>query len=662
MADKNHLRAGPIVSCLLPALLVLFGVLAYYNSFSGPFIFDDVPNIAENPNIKQLWPLTTSMAAPTHSGLAGRPILSFSFALNYALSQYNVWSYHLFNLIIHILSALTLYGIIRRTLLTDRLKEKFGRYSAVLACITSAIWLVHPIQTESVTYIVQRAESLMGMFYLLTIYTAIRAMQSRHSHLWTILSVVVCTLGMVTKEVMATAPVLVLLYDRAFISRSFSSALKKRVVLYLGLAATWIVLAYVVSISTTRSETIGLSVPISPLDYFLNQFIAITQYIKLTFWPAHLCLYYSAPVIRLWNLILPPMLLIVALAVVTLWGFVKNRTWSYPLVWFFVILAPTSSFVPIADLIFEHRVYLSLAGPAVLAVTTGFLLLCRFSKSNLLSRPAAWLGFSIAAAVIIALTTRTIYRNRDYRSALSIWQSVVKAVPASYKGYNNLGNEFKKQDEIQQAIVCFQKALNIYPDYKNAHLNLGKIFKAQDRLNESSYHYRHILRKDPNHIEANFNLGVVFQLQNKLDLASDYYHRTLKLDPNHIDAQNNLGAAELSQGKLDEAVKHFNRVLKIDPNNSTAYNNLAYALVTDPNLQNQNINRAVELAEKAAELTDYNDPEVLDTLAICYSKDNRKDLAVQTAEKALESALAEDNEQLAGQIRTRLKNYKQQNP
>jgi len=658
MADKSCFRTGLLVNGLLPALLVFIGAVAYSNSFSGPFIFDDIPNIVENPNIRQLWPLTIPMSSPAISGLGGRPVLSLSFALNYAFGKYDVWDYHLVNLTIHILAALALYGIVRRTFLGERLNEKFGRYSAYLACITAAIWLVHPIQTESVTYIIQRAESLMGLFYLLTVYTAVRSMQPKHSVFWPISSVVLCALGMTTKEVMVTAPVIILFYDRTFAARSFTGALKKRWPLYLGLAAAWLVLAASMAFRTS-STTVGFSINTKPFDYAMNQFVAVAKYIKLSFWPARLCLYYSAPIIRLWNLILPSMFMILIIASVALWGFVKNCTWSYPLVWFFTILAPSSSFVPIADLIFEHRVYLSLAGLVVLVVAIGFLSLRFLSKRANLTRTTGTLGLSIAAAVIIALTTRTIYHNSDYHSGLSIWQSVVEAAPNSYKGYSNLGGEFQKLGKNEQAIDCYLKTLSINPYHTNAHHNLGSVFKAQGRLDESAYHYRQVLLKEPNNIEDNFNLGAVLQLQNKLIQAIDCYHRTLRLDPNHISANNNLGAILVSQGKPDEAINHFDTVLKIDPNNSKAYNNLAYALVSDPHPQKQEIVKAVELAQKAAELTDYNDPEVLDTLADCYSKDNKTDLAVKTAEKALELAVAADNNQLADQLRNRLKSYEQ---
>jgi len=593
--------------------------------------------------------------------LGGRPILSLSFALNYAFGKYNVWGYHLVNLAIHILAALALYGIVRRTLLTGRLKEKFAPHSTAIAWITAAIWLVHPIQTESVTYIVQRAESLMGLFYLLTVYSAIRAMQPEYSRLWLILSVVFCALGMATKEVMVTAPLMVLLYDRAFMATAFTAAVKKRWPLYLGLAATWIVLAVVMT-SAPRSDTVGFSVDIKPFDYAMNQCLSLVQYLKLCLWPRPLCLYYCWPVIRVWGLILPSLLMIAVMVAVTLWGFVRNLAWSYPLVWFFTILAPTSSFVPIADIIFEHRVYLSLAGLVIIAVTLGWLLLELITKQINLGKTKSWLGLGIATAAIVAMTTGTIYRNRDYQNGLSIWQSVVKAAPSSYKGHYNLGNQFKKQGEIDEAIKCYLKALKIKPDYVNGHLGLGNILKSQGRFKEAADHYRQILLKDPNHTEANFNLGVTSHLQGRLDRAVDYYRRAIELKPDYVGVHSNLGAALLSQGNFDEAVSHFNSALKIDPNNAGANNNLAYAIISRPNIDKNDITRAVELARRAAELTDYNNPEILETLADCYSKDGKADLAVQTAEKALELALPADNKQLIERIRSRLQLYKKQIP
>ena len=155
------------VVCLLAA-----GFVAYHNSFSGVFLFDDHPSILQNPHVRHLWPLTgTPFNAPSYGGMAGRPVAIFTLALNYAWGGFHVWGYHLANLLIHLLAALTLFGLVRRTLLGKRLLTHYGHVATGLALTMALLWTVHPLQTESVTYIIQRSESLTGLFYLLTLLT-----------------------------------------------------------------------------------------------------------------------------------------------------------------------------------------------------------------------------------------------------------------------------------------------------------------------------------------------------------------------------------------------------------------------------------------------------------------------------------------------------------
>ena len=241
----SHKRAAGagIPSILVPlacsALIVLAALLAYSNSYTGLFVFDDEPAIVENPHIKQLWPLTAAMRAPAETTVSGRPIVSLSLALNYALapdaardtletpragvpaSDYdrlyaNLWGYHAFNLAIHVAAALTLFGVVRRTLSTERLRARFGEHATALALVVALIWTVHPLLTSAVTYVIQRAESLMGLFYLLTLYCAIRAAEGKQTRAWTAAAVVACALGMLTKESMVTAPLVVVLWDWLF--------------------------------------------------------------------------------------------------------------------------------------------------------------------------------------------------------------------------------------------------------------------------------------------------------------------------------------------------------------------------------------------------------------------------------------------------------------
>ncbi len=164
----------------MPLLVAVAGLLAYHNSFTNPFVFDDEPSIQENPTIHHLWPIWPALSPP-HSGGAtveGRPVINLSVAINYALGGLDVRGYHVLNLTIHILAGLTLLGIVRRTLLKRRLRERFGAVANELALATALLWTVHPLQTESVTYVIQRAESIMGLFYLLTLYCFIRGVES----------------------------------------------------------------------------------------------------------------------------------------------------------------------------------------------------------------------------------------------------------------------------------------------------------------------------------------------------------------------------------------------------------------------------------------------------------------------------------------------------
>src|SRR5271170_6837638 len=216
-------RGTPLV------LAMLCGIVAFSDSFRGPFIFDDIDAILNNPHVNRALS-DSGRAMPTT--LSGRPVLWFSFAADYAIGGLRVEVYHITNLLIHLSCGAVLFGIVRRNLSSSRVwGHRFEKSAHWLAGAVTAVWLVHPLNTEAVTYTVQRAESLTGMFYLLVIYCLIRD--------WKLAAVAACALGMGTKEVMATAPLMALIYDRTFISGSFASALKARAALYLALAATW---------------------------------------------------------------------------------------------------------------------------------------------------------------------------------------------------------------------------------------------------------------------------------------------------------------------------------------------------------------------------------------------------------------------------------------
>jgi len=571
----GNLSIRPVLRFGLVTALAIVGAVVYSNSFKGPFIFDDKQSVVENPYIVHLRPLSNVMLAPPLSTVAGRPIASLSLALNYAVSGYEVWSYHLFNLLVHILAGLTLYGIIRRTLMCERLRERFGKHSAVLAWIAAAIWVVHPIQTESVTYVVQRTESLMGLFYLLTLYSAIRAMEAGGGLLWPAVSVVCCGLGMGTKEAMVTVPAIVLLYDRAFFAGSFIAALRRRWGLYVGIAAMWVILAALLWSGPRQEQSSGFTIAAS-LGYAANQGIVILRYLRLSVWPRGLCLDYSWPTVKDWGRLALPVLFVLAMLAVTVGGLVRNRAWSYPAAWFFGTLAVTSSFVPVKDLIFEHRMYLPLAGLAVLAVAGGYVLFER--------RSARKLGVILAAAVICVLGLATFRRNDDYRSAASIWQSVLNIEPDNARAYNGLGTAYGEISDWPKAVEAFKEALRILPDYADAYNNLGVAYDKLGHLEEAVEAYNRAISINSEYSDAYYNLGRTLAMAGRYSEAIPQLYKALSLKPADADAHNYLATALQSEGRLEDAITHYHLALQFKPDYAEAYNNLGGVLLTQGKL------------------------------------------------------------------------------
>ncbi len=409
---------------LATGLIVLAAVAVFSDSFAGPFVFDDVIYIEPNPAIRTLWPPWAPMVD------TNRPVGLWSFAVNYAVGGLNVWGYHATNLVIHTAAALVLFGIIRRILSRGRLAARFGSAASGLALATALLWLVHPLQTESVTYIYQRYESQMGLLFLLTLYGFIRGADSPsyQAALWYIGSVACCLLAVATKEVAVVAPLLILWYDRAFVAASWREIVRRRWAFYAGLAGTWVVLAAIMLSHGSKYPAAGVLVVenVSPLQYALSQPGVIAHYLRLCFWPTGLCLDYGWPVADTAAKIIPPLLLIVALLAITVWSIFRWPEWSFVGAWFFLILAPTSSLFPIKDLAFEHRMYLPLA-----AVTTGVVVGGWVAGQWLVRRgiipllPLQATGGLLVMFVGLALGTLAFQRNLDYRSELSIWKDTV---------------------------------------------------------------------------------------------------------------------------------------------------------------------------------------------------------------------------------------------
>lgn len=556
-------RAG-IYSLLIPAATLL----AYANSFSGPFIFDDWLWIEVNPHIRHLWPLWDIIQPPWGAAGTGRPVVVLTLALNYAVSGLNPWSYHALNLVIHTSAALVLFGIVRRTLLGQRLGDRFGAQANGLAAAVAVCWAVHPLQTESVTYIIQRMESLMGLFLLLTLYCVIRGSQSPLRTRWYAMAVICCALGMGTKEGMAIAPIIVLLYDRIFLANSWAELWKQRSALYAALAATWLILISLVIVNSTRVGGLIGSTGVSWWGYAKNQFGAIAHYLRLTFWPDTLCLDYGwqgSPLPRSWKMM--GVIVIVPLAVATGWALANARPVGFLGAWFFLTLAPTSSVLPIQDMVAERRMYLPLAAVVtltVIAAWNGLSVLTRRFKLT-----PTTLGWAFFALIAGTLAWRTAQRNHDYHSAIAIWTDTIQQRPQNGRAWINLGLAYGQAGQFDSAVASLQRALEVLPTRSvaraGAYNNLANVRRSQGRYREAVTHLSEALRVNPYDANAHNNLGDALQHLGRREDAMDHFRTAIRLQPDHPLAHYNLSLLLTELGDVDEALRELQTARRLLP-------------------------------------------------------------------------------------------------
>lgn len=548
-------------------VILLAAVLAYANSLGLPFIFDDIPAVQLGGRIAETGSWSAAFAAGPDAGetTSGRPVFTLTLALNHLLSGTHAWSYHLLNLLIHAAAGLALFSIARRTFVLAPLPAHLRAFARPMATAVATLWTVHPLQTQAVSYTVQRAESLSGLFLLLTLYTFLRAIEATRPKRWQTVSVLAAVLGMATKEVTVVAPLLVLLYDRTFITGGFRAAWQARSGYYVALAATWFVLAALVLSTEGRGGTAGFDSQVSPWHYLLTQASAIPRYLQLTLWPHPLVFDYGTTVVRDLGAVFLPAALVVALLGGTTWAIWRAPAWGFLGCWFFFALAPSSSLIPIASqTMAEHRMYLALAAPLTLAVVALYAGL---------GRRSSWV------LVALALTSigLTHLRNTTYRSDLSLWADTVAKRPENARAHHNLGLAEFNRAQFDPASRHFNEAIRFQPKSTESHYNLGLVLSRLDRPAEAIGHYERALALEPRHVQALNNLGNAFLALGRPGDARPHYQRAVQLDPAFAEPHSNLSDALLQLGDPTGALRHAETALRVNPGFAEAHFNAANA-------------------------------------------------------------------------------------
>jgi tetratricopeptide (TPR) repeat protein len=596
---SNAPQASPRPWAAATILAVAIGVV-YARGLDAPFLFDDVTGVVHNPSIVSLWPLigTDGHAGPLNPPkdlpVSGRPLVNLSFALNRYLGGTHPFGYHAVNVLLHIGSAILLWALVRTTLRLPHFAGRFAETAGWLALAIALLWSLHPLATEAVIYTSQRTELMMALFYLATIYCSVgfwlsgkdvaKPRAARRAG-WLVLAVLACAAGMASKEVMVSAPVVVLLFDRAFISGSIGSALRRSWPLYVGLAATWTLLI-ALNVNGPRSSSAGFHLDVAPHAWWFTQCKVLLMYLKLAIWPSPLLFHYQLPYVSTFAeaaVYVIPVGLIAVVSVVLLW---RNSAFGFLLAFMAAILSPTFVVPIVSETAAERRMYLPLAGLVAMVVIGAYLLLERRVIKRARHLPqsptsAAPLTAIILSTAVLALVDGIASAKRlgEYYDETLLWEQVARRQPHNYMAHYDLGLLYNYAGREAESVAELEAAIAANPNYANARSAFGFAMMNAGRLDVALDSLKRALALDPEHVGALNNMGILLTRQGRYPEAIQYLQRAIQIHPEHSQAHLNLGKALAASGKVAEAVPEFEAASALVPDDAEILNNLATALV-----------------------------------------------------------------------------------
>lgn len=635
--------------------------LIYKNSFQGPFLFDDISNILNNSNIR-LTEITWDgiRRAGFQSLSSHRPVANISFALNYYFNGYNVLGYHLINILIHILTGVILFYFIKTTLVISSfgniiIEPEKNTSSDIchvsiqdvndlsntapqrsfcpasneplfIPFFTTFIWLVHPLQTQTVSYIVQRMNGMAAMFYILSLLLYAKARLS-HSKSKKLLLFLICIfsgiLSLGSKEIAATLPFFVFLYEWYFFQNVNLKWLKRNLKYFLCILFFIVVIAWFF-LGTHPIQTLLSDYQIRKFTLWQRvqtEFRVVMYYVSLIIFPhpRRLNLLHDFSIS---NSFLDPIttllsfIAIIGLIVAAVWTAKRKRLFSFCILWFLGNLLIESSVIGL-EIIFEHRTYL----PSMFFILMIVALAYDFIKKK-------WIGSIFLCVIAILFSAWTYQRNIVWSDDVILWKDCVNKSPHQYRQHYNLGLSLAGKGRLDEAIKQYHKALSINPDDAKTYYGLGNA----------------LVRKGDG------------------EAAVYNYHQALQINPSYYEAYYNLGRILSKKGEIAKAIDKYQKVLSINGEMTPALYNLSWIYATSKIEKYRDGKKAVSLAEKLCKLTDYRQPLALDALAASYAEIGRFFDAVTIAKKALKLSLQTGPKELELGIKTRLSLYQNGKP
>jgi protein O-mannosyl-transferase len=686
---------------LISAAIAITTLVAYEPIRHNGFVnYDDTGYILDSTQVKSgiTWESLGQAFTKPHYYM-WHPLTTISNMLDYEFFGLNPTGHHLVSVAIHIVNALLLFWI-----LTNITGTIWG------SAFVAAVFALHPLQVESVAWAAERKTVLSGLFWLLTMAAYIRYARKPGFGRYLVV-LLVFGLCIMTKPVVVMLPFALLLLDywpldrflwghQAGVTKNGKMNQKSAVWLIIE-KIPLLAMSVFLSVMTFVSQKQGGGVPaldMIPLDCRVaNMFLSYIRYIGTLIWPSGLAVYYPYSFVTLYDFwTVTCAILFIMLTVVIV--YCVGRRKKYAVVgwlWYVGTLVPMIGLVQSGGQAMANRyMYISMLG---------LLIIITFAANDFI---AGRLRLKIVAAILAAvlfsaLVILTRIQVGHWQNSITLYDYALKVTQNNALVENNYGSLLFETDRLDEAVSHLNKALSIVPNMPSAQDNLGRVYLKQGKLNEAAICFKRVLDEGKVTSEVYNNLASALGMQKKYDEAMKYLNKAMKLDPNNPDIHNKMGMALLATGRAGEAITHFkyvlqtnkipadkmpaevyanlgsayiqvgkydlaienlNKVIELKPDNIDALNKLAWLFAAIDDTSIHNAQKAVEFAQRGCELTGYNDPMLLDTLAVSYAAAGRFDEAKTTSEKALNIAKSSGNEYLAGKIQKRIKLYEAGQP
>ena len=611
-------------------LLILAGLCAYANCYSKTLVFDDDAWIVDQPLLEKPREYLES--------IEGRPLLGLTNLALHRLGRNNPLGHHVLNVLIHLAATLTVYGVVRRALLSPRFRGRFDGRAPYLAFAVALLWMLHPLQVQCVTYVIQRGESMAGLFYLFILYAMQRADAAagrRRAAGWYALAVLSLVLGFGSKEIMATAPGAVLLFDRIFLAPSIRQMTRRRWAYYLVFLLVWgAFTGWHLDRASGSQSGIGFKVEVvTAKEYALTQTGVLLYYLRLCFWPRGMSIdYQSWPWWHTFGEAMPEAAIVIGMLVVTTVLVFWRPAVGFVCAWYFLILLPTSSVLPIVDAVFEHRMYLSLAAPVILAVFLSDWLL-RLVR-------VGWLRPYVLAAAALALGALTHLRNEEYRSRAQLWEIAVERMPDSIRARANLAQGLILDNRNEEVIPVLERALELAPTDSISLINLAAAHEQLGNFRDSTEYYRRLRDAYPTdwkHWRMLAASLLVLGGRENLAAAAEAYEKAAELKGDEAEPYYGRAAALYALGMDAEGDEAVQKASAFNPDWPTAVLGTARSAIMDERTRENPLacRSALTWAKLGIKVMDKPESIHWDTLALCYAANGDFDRAIVQSHTAL---------------------------